>query len=224
MTSPGSADTVVAVRHLRAADPNLVPVIESAAPPALVAQGSATVFSALARAIVYQQLSGKAAATIFGRVCKLYPRGRRGLTARAVLETPDGALRGAGLSANKLASLKDLAARVDAREVPGRRRLESMDDEAIIEALVHIRGIGRWTAEMFLLFHLGRPDVLAVGDLGLRRGHAIIVGASGTTEPEALLEYGERWRPYRSFASWYLWRAVELERAVEPGRKGQQTA
>lgn len=207
------ADSAVAVRYLRAADPKLVPIIETAAAPDLVSRQRLSVFAALARAIVYQQLSGKAASTIFGRVCNLYPRKRRGLTARAVLATADDTLRAAGLSQGKLASLKDLARHVQSRQVPSLRELETMDDEAIIEVLTRIRGIGRWTAEMFLLSHLGRPDVLAVGDLGLRQGHAIIVGTSEATEPEALLAYGERWRPYRSFASWYLWRAVDQSRA-----------
>lgn len=206
-------DTPAAIRHLRRADPKLGPVIERAARPQLGAQRSTTVFAALARAIVYQQISGKAAGTIYGRVCALYPGRRRGLTARAVLATADATLRAAGLSSNKLLSLKDLAAHVAARRIPGPRRLERMEDEAIIEALTQVRGIGRWTAEMFLLFHLGRPDVLAVDDLGLRQGHAFVVGGAGETSREALLAYGERWRPYRSVASWYLWRAVELARA-----------
>jgi len=211
------SDTRSAIRHLRRADPKLVPVIERAAAPQLVAQRPATVFAALARAIVYQQLSGKAAGTIFGRVCALYPGRGRGLTARAVLATADDSLRSAGLSRNKLLSLKDLALHVADRRVPGPRRLERMEDEAIIEALTQVRGIGRWTAEMFLLFHLGRPDVLAVDDLGLRQGHAILVGGSGETSREELRAYGERWRPYRSVASWYLWRAVELARTGQLG-------
>jgi len=210
-----ASETRAAIRHLRRADPRLVRVIERAAKPRLVAQTPATVFAALARAIVYQQLSGKAAGTIFGRVCALYPGRLRGLTARAVLATPDETLRAAGLSRNKLLSLKDLAGHVADRRVPARRRLEGMDDEAIVAALMQVRGIGRWTAEMFLLFHLGRPDVLAVDDLGLRQGHAIVVGGTGQTSREALLADGERWRPYRSVASWYLWRAVELARAGE---------
>lgn len=206
------ADSGIAIRHLRAADPKLVPIIDAAAAPALVWAERGSAFAALVRAVVYQQLSGTAASAIFGRVCDLYPRKRRGLTARAVLATSDAALRRAGLSRNKLLSLKDLAGHVQSRRIPGASKLESMDDEAIIDVLTEIRGIGRWTAEMFLLFHLGRPDVLAVGDLGLRQGHAIIVGATQATEPEALREYGERWRPYRSFASWYLWRALDQSR------------
>lgn len=201
-----------AVRYLREADPRLVPVIDRAGECRLVPARPATLFASLARSIVYQQLSGKAAATIYGRVLELYPRRQRGLTARRVLKTPDADLRGAGLSRNKLLALKDLARRVAAGELPGLNRLKGMDDEAAIEAMIEVRGIGRWTAEMFLMFRLGRLDVLAVDDLGLRQGHALILGRRGETDRQELARYAERWRPYRSVASWYLWRAVEQSR------------
>jgi 3-methyladenine DNA glycosylase/8-oxoguanine DNA glycosylase len=201
-----------ALAYLRAADPKLGRIIDKAARVPGEPDRRSTVFSSLARAIVYQQLSGKAAATIFGRVCELYPRKRLGLTAPAVLTTADADLRAAGLSRNKLLSLKDLAEKSVAGQVPTLRQLKAMDDEAIIAALTAVRGIGRWTAEMFLMFRLGRQDVLAIDDLGLRQGHAIVVGRGKETDRLRLARYGERWRPYRSVASWYLWRAVELKR------------
>jgi 3-methyladenine DNA glycosylase/8-oxoguanine DNA glycosylase len=201
-----------ALAYLRAADTKLGRIIDRAAPVPSEPDRRSTVFCALARAVVFQQLSGKAAATIFGRVCDLYPRKQRGLTAQAVLATTDANLRAAGLSRNKLLSLRDLAEKSVAGQVPPLRRLKAMEDEAIIEALTAVRGIGRWTAEMFLMFRLGRPDVLAIDDLGLRQGHAIVVGRGRETDRKRLARYGERWRPYRSVASWYLWRAVELKR------------
>jgi 3-methyladenine DNA glycosylase/8-oxoguanine DNA glycosylase len=175
-------------------------------------QLTSSLFVALAEAIVYQQLSGKAAATIFGRVCNLFPGKRRGLNAKNLLAAEAAHLRAAGLSQNKMLALQDLAARTRAGEVPGLGRLHRMDDEEIVATLTCVRGIGRWTAEMLLMFRLGRPDVLAADDLGLRQGHAFVIGRKQMTERKVLLRYGERWRPYRSVASWYLWRAVELAR------------
>lgn len=212
MTHPHARSLDTAVAHLSNADSRLAEVIRAAGPCRLDLRKTSTVFGALAESIVHQQLNGKAAATIFGRLTALMPRGRGGFTARNVLELPDDALRGAGLSRNKLLALRDLARRTSRREIPGPARLERMDDEEIIAVLTTVRGIGRWTAEMFLIFRLGRLDVMAVDDLGLRRGHAIVMGRPGETDRKALLTYAERWRPYRSVASWYLWRAVELAR------------
>lgn len=202
-----------AVEHLRAADPRLVPVIEWAGPCRLRPPRSATLFAALARAIIYQQLNGRAAGTIFDRVLSLYPGRRRGFTAARVLTTPEPALRAAGLSRNKLLALRDLALRVESGDLPGLARLSRLDDAAIVAELTRVRGIGRWTAEMFLMFQLGRLDVLAVDDLGLRQGHALVVGRGNETARATLARYGERWRPFRSVASWYLWRAVDRARA-----------
>lgn len=202
-----------AVEHLREADPRLVSVIDWAGPCRLRSPRSATLFAALARAIVYQQLSGRAAGTIFDRVLNLYPGGRRGFTAERVLATPESALRAAGLSRNKLLALRDLAMRVESRDLPGLVSISRLDDEAIVQELTRVRGIGRWTAEMFLMFQLGRLDVLAVDDLGLRQGHALLLGRGNETDRVTLARYGERWRPFRSVASWYLWRAVERARA-----------
>lgn len=205
-------DPLIAFYHLRAADSKLARIIAQVGPPKIALAHTATVFDALARAIVYQQLSGKAAATIFGRVCDLFPRGGGGLNANNVLAAKPSTLRGAGLSNNKMLALRDLAERSLAGEVPALGTLNSMEDEAIVETLTKVRGIGRWTVEMLLIFRLGRGDVMAVDDLGLRQGHAVIMGRKGETKRQALAAYAERWRPYRSVASWYLWRAVELDR------------
>lgn len=201
-----------AMVFLREADKRLARVIDQVGPPKIEIRQTSSIFVALAQAITYQQLSGKAAATIFGRVCALCPGGRRGLNAKNIMALGEAALRGAGLSNNKMLALKDLAARSLAGEVPGIAKLRRMDDEAIIEALTAVRGVGRWTVEMMLITRLGRGDVMAVDDLGLRQGHALVVGRKGETERKALLKYSQRWRPYRSVASWYLWRAVELAR------------
>ena len=133
-----------------------------------------------------------------------------GRAARALLALEDSALRAAGLSRSKVLSVRDLATKAAARKIPSRRALDDMDDEAIIERLIEIRGVGRWTVEMLLIFTLDRPDVLPVTDLGIRRGFMICRGAGELPEPAELLAHGEIWRPYRSIASWYLWRASEL--------------
>jgi 3-methyladenine DNA glycosylase/8-oxoguanine DNA glycosylase len=205
-------DLHAADAHLRAVDQRLARIMDIVGPCRMTLQQTSSVFAALAEAIVYQQLHGKAAATIFGRVCALMPRGRRSLNARNLMTATDEALRGAGLSRNKLLALRDLAERTLSGEVPGLAKLRRMSDEDAIEALTAVRGVGRWTVEMLLIFRLGRSDVLAVDDLGLRQGHAIVLGRTGMTERKALAQYGERWRPYRSVASWYLWRAAELAR------------
>lgn len=170
-------------------------------------------FDALARSIAYQQLTGKAAATIFARVRALYP-GRKSLSPAQILATSDERFRAAGLSRNKTSALKDLAARTVDGTVPKRSALMKMDDEEIIARLTKVRGIGRWTVEMLLLFDLGRLDVWPVGDYGVRKGYAQTFGKKKLPTPKALLIVGERWRPYRSVAAWYFWRALEL-----PGKK-----
>ena len=168
-----------------------------------------SLFTALLRSIVYQQLSGRAAATILGRVTELFAP-RRFPTPRALLEIPPERLRQAGLSAAKTAAVRDLASRTLDGTVPSLASIRRMDDEAIIERLTVVRGIGRWTAEMLLMFRLGRPDVLAVSDLGLRKGFQLTFHTRKLPEASAMTRRGERWRPYRSVASWYLYRALEL--------------
>jgi len=168
-----------------------------------------SLFQVLVRSIVYQQLTGKAAATILGRVVRLFAP-KRFPTPLDLLEVPPEQLRAAGLSTAKTAALKDLAARALDGTVPSLARVRRMEDEEIVERLTAVRGIGRWTVEMLLIFKLGRPDVLPLGDLGVRKGFALTFGKRKLPEPAALGRRAERWRPYRSVASWYLWRALEL--------------
>ena len=165
-------------------------------------------FDALAESIAYQQLSGKAAATIWGRVRALYGK-RKYLDPKAVLKTPDRKLRAAGLSRSKIAALKDLAAKTIDGTVPSARALAKMSDEEIIERLIAVRGIGRWTAEMLLLFDLGRPDVWPIHDYGVQKGFAKTFGKRKLPTPKQLEKLGNKWRPYRSLAAWYFWRALD---------------
>ncbi len=167
-----------------------------------------TTFAALLEAITHQQLSTKAAATIYGRVCALAPE----LDAEQFRELGDSALRNAGLSRAKVLAVQDLARRTCSGEVPTMEALQKMDNESIVENLSRIRGIGRWSAEMLLIFRLGRLDVLPVHDLGVQRGFAASFRRSKKPIALALEDRGERWRPYRSVASWYLWRAAEMKR------------
>jgi methylated-DNA-[protein]-cysteine S-methyltransferase len=198
-----------AVRALRRKDPVLGALMRKVGPYRLEPTALPNPFEALAEAIVYQQLTGKAAATIFRRVRGLFP-GRRRLRAKDVLAASDTTLRSAGLSRAKALALKDLAAAEERGALPGTDALRAMDDEAVIAALTPIRGIGRWTVEMLLMFRLGRTDVLPSADYGVRKGFARVFGLAELPSPKAVLSHGERWRPYRTIASWYLWRALEL--------------
>lgn len=204
------SDEIIA--HLSAADRKLAKVIAAAGPFTLV-PNQGTIFAGLMKAIVYQQLSGKAAGTIHGRVLALLPK-KPAEHAAAIATLPDEALRGAGLSRNKLLSIRDLAARSSAGLVPERKALTKQDDEAIIEQLTEVRGVGRWTAEMILMFTLGRLDVLPVADLGIRKGFALTYLKKDQQAElpalEAIAKHGARWQPFRSAAAWYLWRACDL--------------
>ena len=198
-----------ALAHLRRRDRALKRIIDIVGPQKPTRLGSAqTPFAPLLRSIVYQQLSGTAAGSIHRRLLGLFPNGRP--SARGLLALDDAELRAAGLSRSKVLSVRDLAEKAAARRLPSRRALDAMDDEAIIERLIEIRGVGRWTVEMLLIFTLGRPDVLPVTDLGVRRGFMVCQGNGELPNPADLLAHGEIWRPYRSVASWYLWRASEL--------------
>ncbi|PKM14528.1 MAG: DNA-3-methyladenine glycosylase [Gammaproteobacteria bacterium HGW-Gammaproteobacteria-2] len=174
----------------------------------------------LARSILYQQLSGKAAATIVGRV-EVALASRR-LNADALLSVDETTLRGCGVSGNKVLALRDLATRASAGEVPSARRLTGMDDEAIIEALTAVRGIGRWTVEMLLMFRLGRPDILPVDDLGVRKGAQIVDQLDAMPAPKMLAARGEAWGPYRTLAGLYLWRIVDSAKQVQAPVKRSQ--
>jgi 3-methyladenine DNA glycosylase/8-oxoguanine DNA glycosylase len=203
-------DARQAIRHLSAADPALGALIARAGPFAMELKPARSVFAALSEAIVYQQLSNKAAATIFGRLCDHFPRGPIGLTAERLLVLPDTRIRAAGISRPKLKSLRDLARRTVAKELPTLAATRGMADDEIIERLVAVHGIGRWTAEMFLMFRLGRPDVLPTDDYSLRKAYARAFKKRALPSREALEKLGEKWRPYRTVASWYLWRALEM--------------
>ena len=203
-------DVARAKRTLRRVDPILGAFMRQAGPFAMPIVPFRSPFEYLLKAIVYQQLSTKAAATIHGRVRDLFPR--RKPTARGLLALDDASLHSAGVSRNKLRSLSDLAERTRARRIPSRSRLLELDDEAIMEKLLEVRGVGPWTVHMLLIFGLGRPDVLPATDLGVQHGFRIIYGHHELLSPSAIIEHGDRWRPYRSVASWYMYRAVHMER------------
>jgi len=205
-------DARAGVEHVRASDAALARLIDAVGPFRLELRRTPSIFVALGEAIVYQQLTGKAAATIFARLCALFPRPQRGPTPEQILRTSDAALRGCGLSRAKVLSLRDLARRTAAGEIPALGELRRMEDEAVIERLTAVRGIGRWTVEMLLIFRLGRPDVLPADDYGIRKGFALAFRKRELPTRKDLARRGARWRPYRTVASWYLWRAVELAR------------
>jgi 3-methyladenine DNA glycosylase/8-oxoguanine DNA glycosylase len=202
-------DPAHAIAQLCQADRTLARLIDAVGPFTMQLKQRAGVFHALAEAIVYQQLSTKAAATIHGRLVALFPG--EGLTPWGVLQASDEALRAAGLSRAKMLAIQDLARRSAAGELPTEEAIAALDNEAIIEQLTRVRGVGRWTAEMFLMFRLGRPDVLPVGDYGIRKGYAIAFRKRELPTPAALEKHGKKWAPYRTVASWYLWRALDLE-------------
>lgn len=167
---------------------------------------------ALARAILYQQLSGKAAATIVARVEAAIGSDR--LHCDTLSESDDATLRACGVSSNKLLALRDLASRESRGELPDLRQMATMDDEALVAALVPVRGIGRWTVEMMLMFRLGRPDILPIDDLGIRKGAQRVDGDAVMLKPKQLLARGESWGPYRTYASLYLWRIADFDEGV----------
>jgi DNA-3-methyladenine glycosylase II len=197
-----------AARALALADPDLGRLIRKVGPCRLSPHAIRSPFASLARAIVYQQLNGRAAAAIHARFVDLFSPARFP-SPDDLLMKPDEALRSAGLSRAKVRALKDLAAKIKDGTVPPLRRLRRMDEEAIVERLTQVRGIGRWTVEMLLIFGLERPDVLPAGDFGNRRGFHVAFGTRGLPTPRQVLRRGERWKPHRTVASWYLWRALD---------------
>jgi DNA-3-methyladenine glycosylase II len=205
-----------ALRHLRRVDPVMAQLIHRAGPYAVKGVRGEGAYEALVQAVAHQQLTGKAARTILGRFYALY-----GIECcpppEQLVATPVARLRGCGFSRAKAAALRDIAAKALDGTIPVRRALARMKDEAIIERLVEARGVGRWTVEMFLMFTLGRPDVLPVDDYGVRNGFRIAYGKRQLPKPKALAKFGERWAPYRTTASWYLWRAVDLHRSASAG-------
>jgi 3-methyladenine DNA glycosylase/8-oxoguanine DNA glycosylase len=201
-------DWSAALEHLSAADAKLAALIAQVGPCTLEIPHQFSIFYALARSIVYQQLAGAAANAIFGRVEALFPKGR--MTPETLLALDDAVLRAAGLSQNKLAALRDLAAKCLNGTVPTKRKLATMADEEIIERISQVRGIGRWTVEMLLLFRLGRPNVLPVDDYGVRKGMQRLYKLRELPNKAAMRRRSRKWEPWCSVASWYLWRCLEL--------------
>ena len=200
------------LEHLARADPVLGGLIRAVGPCRLAPEGDCHPFQTLARAIAHQQLNGTAANTILGRLVDscgagLFP------TPEQVLSASAESLRAAGFSFAKVAALRDLAEKTLAAVVPDAATLLQLTDEEIITRLTEVRGIGRWRVEMLLVFQLGRPDVLPVDDFGVRSGFQAAYGLSRMPRPQVLAAWGERWKPYRTTAAWYLWRALELKRA-----------
>jgi DNA-3-methyladenine glycosylase II len=198
--------------HLSRADAVLGGVIRAVGPCRLELDAECHPFQMLARAIAHQQLNGTAANTILGRLVSSCGGGTFP-TPQMVLDASVASLRAAGFSFAKVAALRDLAEKTLAQLVPPAAALTLLSDEEIIARLTQVRGIGRWTVEMMLMFRLGRPDVLPVDDFGVRAGFRAAYGLASMPHPKALLAWGERWRPYRSTAAWYLWRAIELKRS-----------
>lgn len=201
-----------AVAHLGARDPQLAAFMRRSnrpdRPARLEVAHTQGLFHALCESIVYQQLSGKAAATIFGRMCALYAP-RRFPTPAELASTRHTRLRAAGLSNAKALAVRDLARRVQARELPTLAQARGLGDDELIERLTAVRGIGPWTVQMFLMFRLGRPDVLPTADLGVRKGFQQLYRKRTMPTAETLTRHAERWRPYRSVASWYMWRVLD---------------
>jgi DNA-3-methyladenine glycosylase II len=204
-----SYDPEFACKCLGDADPRLGDLIARVGEFTMRPAPSQSLFTALMRSIVYQQLTGKAASTILGRVTRACSP-RRVPTPRELLLVPVQRLREAGLSAAKTAALRDLAVKTIDGTVPSLAQIRRMSDQEIVERLTLVRGIGRWTVEMLLIFRLGRPDVFPVTDLGVRKGFGLTFRRGELPDAVVMLRRGERWRPYRSVASWYLWRALEL--------------
>ena len=201
-------DLRLAIDTLAARDARLATLIKETQGFRLEKGTAESPYEVLVEAITHQSISGKAAATIFGRVKALGSNGRIP-TPQEMLKLHKPALRKAGLSAAKILAMKDLAQKTIDGTVPTLEEAHKLSDEELIKRLVSVRGIGAWTVEMFLIFRLGRPDVLPIHDLGVRKGWALTYGKKHMPAPKELLKFGERWRPYRTVASWYMWRACQ---------------
>jgi len=210
MTTPAPVpfDLSVATAPLAACDEKLAELIANTVPFQTDSDHLQSPYEALLEAITHQSISGKAAATIFSRVKALGSNGRIP-TPDEMLKLRKPALRKAGLSGAKVLAMKDLARKTLDGVVPTLEQAQSLSDEELVKRLVSVRGIGAWTVEMFLIFRLGRPDVLPIHDLGVKKGWSITYGKKHMPKPKELLKFGERWRPYRTVASWYMWRAFE---------------
>src|SRR5712692_913563 len=223
-------DLAEATRHLSSCDDKLAALIAETAQFQTEMDAAQSPYEALLESIAYQSISGKAAATIFNRIKALSGNGRPPSPEQMLkLRTPT--LRKAGLSGAKVLAMKDLARKTIDGIVPTREQAEKMSDEDLVQRLDSVRGIGAWTVEMFLIFNLGRPDVLPIHDLGVQKGWSVAYNKKHMPRPKELLAFGERWRPYRTVASWYMWRAFEKAgyattnkiRAPKPKRKRAKT-
>ncbi len=204
-----------ATRHLAALDSDWAELITRVGPCELKSRDEREPYEALVRAIAYQQLHGRAAEAILGRFLALYPDAAFPLPA-AVLATDDAVLRGCGFSLSKIAAIRGIAAATAEGVVPSRQDADRLSDEELIARLVALRGVGRWTVEMLLIFALGRPDVLPVDDFGVREGWRALKKLDTQPRPRELAEIGRAWSPYRSTAAWYLWRSAELAKGSAP--------
>lgn len=200
------------MRHL-ARDPIFAALIGRIGRPRMTIERDRSPYEALVRAIAHQQLHGRAARAILERFSALYPEGDFP-TPGAVLATTDEQLRGCGFSQSKIAAIRAICAATRDGTVPSRRAAARFSDEALIERLITIRGVGRWTVEMLLIWTLGRPDILPVDDYGVRDGYRALYGLDQQPKPRALAEIGTAWAPFRSIAAWYLWRASDEARAA----------
>jgi 3-methyladenine DNA glycosylase/8-oxoguanine DNA glycosylase len=202
-------DPAVACTYLAQRDQGLARIMAGVGDLQLEVRRNRSVFEYLCRSIVYQQLSGKAASTIHGRLLDLFPNRR--VAPGQLLAMPVEHLRAAGLSRSKCIALVDLADRGAAGELPDTRALHAMSDELIIERLSEVRGVGEWTVQMLLIFYLGRADVLPIRDLGVLKGYQKMRRLATLPKPSRLARAGRRWQPYRSVATWYLWRCLDIE-------------
>ena len=212
-----------AIRHLSKADPILGQLIRQVGKCTLEPERDRSPFQSLVRAVAHQQLNGIAAETILRRFLGLFP-GKPFPAPEDLLTVTDQQIRDSGFSRAKVAAIRDIAEKTLSGVVPNSRAIARMQDDSIVERLTECRGVGRWTVEMLLIFKLGRPDVLPSDDFGVRHGFKLTYGHPEMPRPKELLAHGECWRPYRTTASWYLWRAVDLARAEatrpagKPGR------
>lgn len=213
MPSPvPTVDIQAALRHLRRVPGPMAALIDAHGPPSLTRTNNS--FASLGRAIIYQQLSGKAAGTIYKRFLGLYAK-HRFPTPKQLLATPFESLRGVGISRAKASYLLDLAARyADGTIQP--RKFSYMDEDELTDQLTRVKGIGEWSVHMFLIFGLTRPDVLPVGDLGVRKGVQLYFGLDELPAPKTMVSLSQPWQPYRSVASWYMWRLLESSRPSSP--------
>ncbi len=207
--------TPEAIEHLSKRCRVMRRLIKVHGPCTLEPELSRSPFESLVTAVAHQQLNGTAAETILGRFRALFPR-KRFPTAAQLATVTDESLRGVGFSWAKIAAIRDIAAKTLDGTVPTSRAIRALPDEEIIERLTAVRGVGRWTVEMLLIFKLGRPDVLPIDDFGVRNGYRIAFGLPEMPKPKELLAYGERWRPHATTAAWFLWRAADAAKKSAP--------